>query len=136
MPTRGPNPGLDRTRYALRVSGVPPEGTNPLRSGIHTRGYLPHVKLEGASYFVTFRLEDSLPKEVLMKFQAERAARLRNLDAETLKANAPTPARVHAEQSIDRDFYRKIERYLDTGVGACHLRRPDIADKIASALRF
>src|ERR1051325_11938594 len=103
MPTRGPNPGLDRTRYALRVSGVPPEGTNPLRSGIHTRGYLPHVKREGSSYFVTFRLEDALPFEILMAFKRQQAAKLRQL-----------PASDHAGLAeVNRQFHRQVERYLD-----------------------
>jgi hypothetical protein len=59
------NPGLERTRHQLRASGMKDERQNPLLSGVHTRGYLPHVKREGASYFVTFRLADSLPKTVL-----------------------------------------------------------------------
>ena len=66
FPPNEPNPGLERTRHQLRASGAKDEAANPLRSGIHTRGYLPHVKREGASYFVTFRLADSLPKEVLL----------------------------------------------------------------------
>ncbi len=70
-----PNPGLERVRHQLRVSGVGGETPNPLRSGIHTRGYLPHVKREGAAYFVTFRLADSLPKEVLLQYEVERAQR-------------------------------------------------------------
>src|ERR1039458_4999738 len=74
-----PNPGLERTRHQLRTSGAKDEAANPLRSGIHTRGYLPHVKREGASYFVTFRLADSLPKEVLLEFEREKAERLRRL---------------------------------------------------------
>jgi len=61
-----PNPRLDRARFELRTTGINPEEANPLRSGIHSRGYLPHVKREGARYFVTFRLADSLPKEVLV----------------------------------------------------------------------
>jgi hypothetical protein len=67
MSERESNPGLDRARHALRASGVPPEARNPKLSGIHSRGYLPHVKREGSSYFVTFRLADSLPQEVLLR---------------------------------------------------------------------
>lgn len=52
------NPRLKRILHQLRASGVKGETHNPLRCGIHTRGYLPHVKHEGASYFVTFRLAD------------------------------------------------------------------------------
>src|SRR5438093_12494491 len=81
MQPGGPNPDIERVRFSLRADGVKPDTPNKLRSGIHSRGYLPHVKREGASYFVTFRLADSLPQEVLMKFQAERAERLRRLFA-------------------------------------------------------
>jgi hypothetical protein len=77
-----PNPGLERVQFALRATGIKPEDHNPLRSGIHSRGYLPHVKREGASYFVTFRLADSLPKEVLMKLESRRAQQLQRLAAQ------------------------------------------------------
>jgi REP element-mobilizing transposase RayT len=100
------NPGLERTRHELRANGVKEEIQNPLRSGIHTRGDLPHVKREGASYFVTFRLADSLPKEVLLEFESERAERL-----------------------------RRRESFARRGVGDCHLRRPDIAELVAGAMR-
>jgi len=32
-------------------------------NGWHSRGYLPHLKRAGATYFVTFRQADSLPRE-------------------------------------------------------------------------
>jgi REP element-mobilizing transposase RayT len=38
--------------------------------------------------------------------------------------------------NINRDFGRKVERYLDKGAGACHLRRPEIAELVAGALRY
>ena len=91
------NSGLDRVRHALRASGVPQDAPNPLRSGIHTRGYLPHVKREGASYFVTVRLADSLPQEVLLDFKRQQAEKLRAL------GNAKPAAR----DGIDREFQRQ-----------------------------
>ena len=127
-----PNPGLERTRYALRADGVPTDAPNPLRSGIHSRGYLPHVKREGASYFVTIRLADSLPKEVLLGFEQERAECLRRIEA----AKARGEKIAESEVEVARDLRRKIERYLDRGAGACHLRRPEIAELVAGAMRF
>jgi REP element-mobilizing transposase RayT len=121
-----PNRGLERVKFQLRADGVPDEPRNPLRSGIHSRGYLPHVKREGASYFVTFRLVDSLPKEVLLGFEHEQAEALRRLAA---NANREQVEEIH------RDLRRKIERYLDKGAGECHLRRPEIADMAAEAVR-
>jgi REP element-mobilizing transposase RayT len=126
------NPGLERTHYQLRSTGVNDQTVNPLRSGIHTRGYLPHIKREGASYFLTFRLADSLPKEVLLRFEGEKAERLRRL---ALVAKGRENADDDSEENIARDFHRKIERYLDQGAGACHLRRPEIAELVAGALR-
>src|ERR1700704_724076 len=131
MQPHGPdnqNSGLERTRHQLRASGVKSEAANPLRSGIHTRGYLPHVKREGASYFVTFRLADSLPKEVLLKLQAERAERLQRSYAQQDSANklGASPPKQAALDEIERDYFRKLEAYLDKGTGACWLKRPDI----------
>ena len=129
---------MERVEFELRATGVRPETTNPLRSGTHTRGYLPHVKREGAAYFVTFRLADSLPKEVLIAFEAERAERLHRL---LIQAGAPDRSGPAANvegsiEGIERDFRRKVERFLDTGCGECWLRRPDLADLVASAIRF
>jgi len=126
------SPGLDRVRYELRASGIKDTTPNPQRSGVHARGYLPHVKREGAEYFVTFRLVDSLPKEALLRYESERGERLRALcDARRL-------GRVTCdnEETIQRDFLRKVERYLDTGAGACHLRRPEIGGLVVSTLKF
>ena len=132
------NPRTDRVGFELRATGVKPETANPLRAGIHTRGYLPHVKREGVRYFVTFRLADSLPKEVLLKIQAERAENLTRFYAQQsaakeLGTSAPKPGTL---QDIERDYFRKVERYLDRDCGECWLRRPDIAEIVVGALRY
>ena len=126
------NPGLDRVRHELRATGVKEQAANPLRSGVHSRGYLPHVKREGAEYFVTFRLADSLPREVLLRYEGEQAERLRTLH-EAERIGHPS---TDTEEIIRRDFRRRVERYLDQGAGACHLRRPEIGDMVAGALKF
>ncbi len=77
-----------------------------LLQGIHSRGYLPHVKADGATYFVTFRLADSLPAEVLESW-----------------ADAPEDERA-----------RNTERYLDQGAGACLLARPELAEIVVQTL--
>src|SRR5882672_7224036 len=97
------NTGIDRVRYELRASGVKNDAANPLRSGFHSRGYLPHVKREGAEYFVTFRLADSLPREVLLRFEGERAERVR----EFLETKRLGRATTDSEEIINRDFRRK-----------------------------
>ncbi len=125
------NDGVERTRHQLRASGAKDQTVNPLRSGIHTRGYLPHVKREGVSYFVTFRLADSLPVEILLGFAHEKAERLRHLDDFAKRGETINDSK----EEIARDHYRKIERCLDRGAGACHLRHPKLADLVADTLR-
>jgi len=99
------NHGLNRVKFQLRAEGVPDDTPNPLRSGIHSRGYLPHVKREGASYFVTFRLADSLPKQVLIRFEREREEKRRRLGAKATAEQA---------KEIERDFRR---RWKDFWIG-------------------
>jgi REP element-mobilizing transposase RayT len=107
------------------------EDANSLRSGVHTRGYLPHVKHERASYFVTFRLADSLPREVLMKFEREKAERLRRLNNFAKRGEVINDS----EEEIAREFGRQVERHLDRGAGACYLRRRDIAELLVNTMR-
>jgi REP element-mobilizing transposase RayT len=126
------NPGLDRVRHQLRSTGVKNPIDLPLRSGLHSRGYLPHVKRENAKYFITFRLGDSLPKDVLLQHEAERALLLRAL-LESERFGIPPKGN---QESINRAFRRQIERALDSGAGACYLGRPSIADLVANALKF
>ena len=132
MPADFDNPGLERVQHELRASGVRQLHVNPLRSGTHFRGYLPHVKREGADYFVTFRLADSLPKEVLLCYERERAERL----SLVLKARQTGGKTVDSEEALNRDFRRHVERYLDQGAGACYLRRSEIGDLVAGALKY
>jgi len=124
--------------FALRTTGVKPEAANPLSSGIHSRGYLPHVKREGARCFITFRLADSLPQAVLLKYQAERAQRLQLLYAR--KDSAKRPGKETSQtvllDEIERDYFRKLETFLDKGCGECLLKRPDIAGLVAAAFKF
>lgn len=132
------NPQIERVKFELRATGVKPEAANPLRSGIHTRGYLTHVKREGARYFVTFRLADSLPREVLLKYQSERAGRLQRFQVQKDAAKKPgrNPTQSESLDEIERDYFRKLESYLDKGAGECRLKRPEIADIVAGALQF
>lgn len=128
FPEEEANPGLTRTHFNLRSSGAPAESPNPKRTGLHTRGYLPHIKREGATYFVTMRLADSMPREVLIRFEADKAA---NVRAAETAANRSALLR-----ELTRHHHRNVERYLDRGAGACHLRRPEIARIVADAIKF
>lgn len=61
--------------------------------GWHSRGYIPHFDGGEVSQFVTIRLCDSMPQNILDKWR----------EAATSEA----------------DFRRKVGRYLDSGYGEC-----------------
>ena len=100
-----------------------------LLTGYHTRGYLPHLKVEGGTYWVTLRLHDSLPQEVLNKLEDERKA------WEKQQA-AKKPAPQERAQEWQRLYSKRMQAYLDTGMGACWLKRDDIGGLVANAFRF
>jgi REP element-mobilizing transposase RayT len=93
------------------------------------RGYLPHWELEGATYFVTFRLADSLPKSVLDAFEFERQDVIKTAEQQGRKLTRSEQMR------LDELYSERIEAALDAGTGACHLAKPGIAEIVAGALR-
>jgi REP element-mobilizing transposase RayT len=114
-------------------AGVPPAvaGASRPRFGevtIRNRGRLPHWEKEGATYFITFRLADSLPKSVLDRIEDERRAIL--ITANQLHRGLSVDER----KKLQRLSTPVIEQFLDTGAGARHLRNPAIAHELANAL--
>jgi REP element-mobilizing transposase RayT len=99
-----------------------------LVSGLHFRGHLPHLKREGAIYFTTFRLADSLPAHEVARLKHEREVILEQSRA------AKRPLTWHEEQQLLAWYCDKIESLLDAGAGACWLSRPDVARLLADAL--
>ena len=94
-----------------------------------TRGYLPHWERQAGTYFVTFRLADSLPSNVLNEILQHR-----KMLAEAENARRKLlPVEVVAQKRLYR---RRIEAYLDVGSGECLFKRPELADIVANALRF
>ena len=103
---------------------------DPLVSGLHFRGKLPHLKREGASYFVTFRLADSLPAHEVARLKHNRTAILEQAGV------AKRPLTWHEEQELLAWYCDKVEALLDAGRGACWLSKPDVADLVTTALKF
>jgi hypothetical protein len=71
---------------------------------VRDRGRLPHWEAEGATYFATFRLLDSLPQSVLDSFRFERGDIVRTAE----------------QKRLDELFSERVEAHLDSGCGACH----------------
>lgn len=94
----------------------------PREVEIHSRGRLPHWWTDDAMYFITFRLADSLPREVVLRLAKERDYALKNAVNRAQKA---TVYRLYEEQ---------LDAYLDRGFGSCLLR--EHGEVVAGALRF
>ncbi|MFZ0036927.1 MAG: transposase [Candidatus Acidiferrales bacterium] len=88
---------------------------------IRRRRTLPHWETDRAIYFVTFRLAGSIPKEAL----ARLCTNLR-----------PAPNRISdaPQQLQNRPLHARVEKFLDSGAGACYLARPDVAALVSNAL--
>ena len=135
-----PEPGPHKTLPAHSGGETPSElaaGTaalrlqpDPLVSGFHFRGVLPHLKKEGGTYFVTFRQAGTLPRELLLRFKAERDSILYHALA------AKRPLTWHEQGDLFRWYSERVDRHLDCCHGECHLRRPVCADVVADALKF
>ena len=117
-----------------RSAGVSPAvaGASRPRFGevtIRDGGRLPHWEKESATYFITFRLADSLPRSVLDRITSEREAIVKT--ANQLHRDLSPDER----RKIQRLSSPIIEKFLDSGAGACHLRNPAIAADVADTLR-
>ena len=86
---------------------------------------LPHWQQEDSTYFVTFRLADSLPAGLIRQWSNERDAWLRW---------NPEPWSPKQEREYRERFTGAIERWLDDGHGECLLRQPAMARVVGDAL--
>jgi REP element-mobilizing transposase RayT len=99
-------------------------------SGFHSRGVLPHLKREGGTYFVTFRLAGTLSSDVLLKFKAERDVIIQQA------LTAKRPLTWHEQEELFRWYSSRVDKYLDAGRGDCWLGQSQIAELVAAALNF
>jgi REP element-mobilizing transposase RayT len=93
-----------------------------------SRGYLPHVESQNPVYFVTFRLVDSLPQELLAQLRAERKT-IEKASRSTIDVPAD-----RARLSKLRTILQRAERCLDSGLGQCYMQDPRIAKIVADSI--
>jgi type I restriction enzyme R subunit len=91
-----------------------------------TENRVPHLEQEGGTYFVTFRLADSLPNKVVRNLVEKRQKWLNGAGAQDDLAKKDVAARRLA---------MKIEVWLDSGVGSCRLRVLKIRALVAESFR-
>lgn len=75
-------------------------------------GNLPHWRQNGVTYYVTFRLGDSMPRRMLWLWYRERQEWL---------AKHPLPHTSAEKAEYYARFVARIERWLDAGHGSCVL---------------
>ena len=88
---------------------------------------MPHWQQSNRTYFVTFRLADSIPASKLNQYNAEKEAWLR------ANPGALTNAQI-AEYS--RRFPERFHNWLDSGAGECLLKNTSISNIVEQALLY
>jgi REP element-mobilizing transposase RayT len=126
----------DATRKAGLETCATNAAASPLNKyvhGFHRREFralesrrLPHLKIKGGTYFVTFRLADSLPQNILRQFEEEIAL-------EKFPETMPEDER---KRERNRKRFRQMELWLDKGTGSCRLKQPVAAEMVVGAMRF
>ena len=94
---------------------------------------LPHWRQEGATYAITFRLADSLPKSVIDGYLQEKN-RLTTILEKAIMDGNESMAR-DCDARLSELYSSHIETALDAGHGACHLKDPEIARIVADSIR-
>ena len=89
-------------------------------------GNLPHWRQQGATYYITFRLGDSLPRALVDRVKEEKSR--------WLQAN-PEPHSLTQKQELFR-FFEILDEYLDAGHGVCLLSDPRAQVIVRDALLF
>lgn len=88
---------------------------------------LPHWNQKAATYFVTWRLADSIPAIRIDQWEAERK--------EWMRKN-PRPWKSETENEYHRLFSSRIDDWLDRNEGSCLLRSNENAKIVGDALQF
>ncbi len=90
-----------------------------------SRRHLPHWEQSGATYFITFRLADSVPSRLLNQWREELQRWLKF---------HPLPWDYKTAREYELRFVEGPERWLDEGHGECLLRDPRAAEIVTGAL--
>ncbi len=96
----------------------------------------PHWSQAGAVVFITFRLADSIPQEVRVRWDREKQEWLRVHDYNSGIAWQELLTQLTESERGDflREFNRCREDFLDTCHGSCVLRRPELANIVSDSL--
>ena len=94
--------------------------------GISQRA-LPHWRQSETSYFVTFRLADSIPQKTLRTWMNER---------DEFQSRHPPPLSETDTDTFHTRVTTRIESWLDSGMRSCLLSQPAHSKIVANALLY
>ena len=86
---------------------------------------LTHWEQDNATYFITFRLADSIPAEAIRKL---------NLKRESWLLTNPPPWSAETEMEFHKLFSQILDEWMDLGHGECLLRRPELREALTGTL--
>lgn len=93
---------------------------NRKKKGWCSRGYLPHFDQDGLVQHITFRLADSLPKEVITRWKSELGWKESS----------------NSSSAEAKELRKRISQYEDSCHGKCVLRDPRNAQIVQDTLLF
>ncbi len=96
------------------------------------KGHLPHWHQDGATYAVTFRLGDALPKSVIADYQQEKQETLLKLKHAEDAGDASLSDQLKNE--LEGLYNERMESALHAGYGECWMKRPEIAHVVRNVL--
>ncbi len=111
-----PDPSPKRIQHAF---------LRPDEAAEKRRANLPHWRQDAVSYFVTYRLADSLPAEKLLLWQRERR---------DWESKHPQPWSPEEHEEYDTLFTERMDAWLDAGHGSCILKNPALREIVANAM--
>lgn len=99
------------------------------------RGNLPHWTQDGVTYFVTFRLADSIPEAAMKEWSDERAEWIRFHGMEPREFRSELLGE-EEQKDYNRRFGRRFHELLDAGFGSCVLRKEKNWRVLVDVLEF
>ncbi len=126
-------------------------GLDPQKPVVVYQRHMPHWRQAGASYFVTFRLADSLPRAKLDELKAfKKEWEQRQKDGVTWDGS-PEPSfggrggdgrktagecrpTGDGREELAREIQRRVEGWLDQGMGRCVLRHAELAAHLVTSM--
>ena len=92
-----------------------------------SRAFLPHWEQAGCTYFITWRMADSVPMEKFRQWQRDRALWI---------AAHPKPWDAETWKEFGRHFEGRIQEWLDLGEGSRFLSSSEARQIVVDSLHF